>query len=467
VSDGSQLFARDPNGDPLALRAGATNLAVRRDLIHGDLTATFSPSGITTTDSRAYDPFGAVIAATGTTNPALGYQAQWTDPATNKVDMQARWYDPAMGAFPSRDTWASPDLPSNAMNRMAYAGSNPLRYSDPSGHCFEVFSCALVGLAVGAVVIYVAVAPALEPGTNQQTPSTTPTTRYQPPAPTIPDEPFEDLPQAPTYRPAPVIAPPAVQTQTQVQAPKPTQKQNTTSNQTVVKKPVNNSNSQKQNTNNTTSQTHRTTVIQAPKPVEVPAANLIAGAPPAFSAWKNPLDVDPLAGVIIHQAVNQAVTYTPPGEGPQYVGDAAPESAPNVTGERRTILTTPPFDPGRATLPTPAISGSGLTVLRSVDDPMAPGDGSAAERRSPGQPVPAPKELDAFPDAQWAKPKTPVQGGGGLRPRWKDSDGRIYEWDRQHGTVEVYNKRGRHLGEFDPKTGEQVKPNDPGRRIEP
>jgi Cytotoxic len=60
---------------------------------------------------------------------------------------------------------------------------------------------------------------------------------------------------------------------------------------------------------------------------------------------------------------------------------------------------------------------------------------------TPGQPVPAPKELEAFPDAERAKPKTPVQGGGGLRQRWKDSDGNIYEWDRQHGTVEKYNKR--------------------------
>ena len=28
-----------------------------------------------------------------------------------------------------------------------------------------------------------------------------------------------------------------------------------------------------------------------------------------------------------------------------------------------------------------------------------------------------------------------------------------YEWDSQHGTVEKYDKKGRHLGEFDPDTG--------------
>lgn len=46
-------------------------------------------------------------------------------------------------------------------------------------------------------------------------------------------------------------------------------------------------------------------------------------------------------------------------------------------------------------------------------------------------------------------------------------NGKIYEWDSQHGTVEVYDKTGRkHLGEFDSVTGEQTKPADPTRRVE-
>lgn len=81
--------------------------------------------------------------------------------------------------------------------------------------------------------------------------------------------------------------------------------------------------------------------------------------------------------------------------------------------------------------------------------------------------VPPPKNLSAFPDATRAKWKTPVQGGGGLRPRWKDPDGTIYEWDSQHGAVERYNKRGVHQGEFDPETGKQTKPADPTRKVQP
>ncbi|HRI51090.1 MAG TPA: colicin E3/pyocin S6 family cytotoxin [Pseudomonadota bacterium] len=77
-----------------------------------------------------------------------------------------------------------------------------------------------------------------------------------------------------------------------------------------------------------------------------------------------------------------------------------------------------------------------------------------------------PKQLDAFPTAQRVQQKTAVQGGGTLRKRWKDVDGTIYEWDSRHGTVEKYTKQGKHIGEFDPKTGVQLKPRDPTRRVE-
>jgi hypothetical protein len=79
--------------------------------------------------------------------------------------------------------------------------------------------------------------------------------------------------------------------------------------------------------------------------------------------------------------------------------------------------------------------------------------------------VAAPERLAAFPSADRVKPKTPFSGG--LRARWKDQAGRIYEWDYRHGTVEVYSPKGRHLGEFDPRSGVRTKPPRPKRTIEP
>jgi HK97 family phage prohead protease len=48
----------------------------------------------------------------------------------------------------------------------------------------------------------------------------------------------------------------------------------------------------------------------------------------------------------------------------------------------------------------------------------------------------------------------------GIRKRFKDKEGNIYEWDRQHGTLEKYDKKGKHLGEYDPKTGQRT----PGKK---
>lgn len=76
---------------------------------------------------------------------------------------------------------------------------------------------------------------------------------------------------------------------------------------------------------------------------------------------------------------------------------------------------------------------------------------------------PAPKRLKAFPDAMPVKKKSSVQGGGKKRSRWKDRKGRIYEWDYENGRVEIYDRQGKHLGEFDPDTGERTKDPEPGR----
>ncbi|WP_252177428.1 colicin E3/pyocin S6 family cytotoxin [Endozoicomonas sp. 4G] len=80
--------------------------------------------------------------------------------------------------------------------------------------------------------------------------------------------------------------------------------------------------------------------------------------------------------------------------------------------------------------------------------------------------VPAPDYLKAFPEAAKAKKKTSVQEGGAKRARWVDQKGNIYEWDSRHGTVEKYNKHGKHLGEFDPETGRPLVPADKNRKVE-
>lgn len=50
--------------------------------------------------------------------------------------------------------------------------------------------------------------------------------------------------------------------------------------------------------------------------------------------------------------------------------------------------------------------------------------------------------------------------------RWRSKDGtRIYTWDWTHGDIEVFNKRGRHLGSIDALSGEFIKDAVAGRKI--
>lgn len=161
-------------------------------------------------------------------------------------------------------------------------------------------------------------------------------------------------------------------------------------------------------------------------------------------------------------------------------------------GDGIEVIWTPAADPN-AVLGIPALEGASLQPAawvyppteqadRILINPVHPPDYQDAIIWFPNtgiQPIyislsvsgsgyhPKPDSLPAFPDAKWAKSKTSVQGGGGLRPRWKSRNGTIYEWDFQHGAVEKYNKRGKHLGEFDHKTGTQNKAADPTRKVEP
>src|SRR5271170_6376638 len=82
-----------------------------------------------------------------------------------------------------------------------------------------------------------------------------------------------------------------------------------------------------------------------------------------------------------------------------------------------------------------------------------------------GQPVVPPEDLPGFPGAKRVRPKT-RKFGNRRRVRWKDDDGKIYEWDSQHGTVEAYDSRGKHLGEFSPD-GRRLKGPNRTRQVEP
>ncbi|WP_326829751.1 polymorphic toxin-type HINT domain-containing protein [Streptosporangium sp. NBC_01810] len=135
VADGANTtlakYGRDPFGGLLSLQEGGTAALGSMTDLHDDLVATFS--GTALVDSTAYDPFGEVTHRAGTQR-SLGYQGEYTDPDTGKVNMHARWYQPGTGAFTSRDDWTLDPQPSIQANRYTYGNGNPMVNSDPSGH---------------------------------------------------------------------------------------------------------------------------------------------------------------------------------------------------------------------------------------------------------------------------------------------------------------------------------------------
>ncbi|WP_433254454.1 polymorphic toxin-type HINT domain-containing protein [Streptosporangium sp. CA-135522] len=163
VTDGANVvqakYGRDPFGGLLSLQEGADPaLGVMSDL-HGDVVGTFS--GTALVDSTAYDPFGEVTQRSGAKR-SLGYQGEYTDPDTGKVNMHARWYQPGTGAFTSRDDWTLPPNPSVQANRYTYANASPLTGIDPSGHL--VFLLALIPALDAAATALLAVTGAVAVG---------------------------------------------------------------------------------------------------------------------------------------------------------------------------------------------------------------------------------------------------------------------------------------------------------------
>ncbi|MFB7946708.1 LamG-like jellyroll fold domain-containing protein [Kitasatospora phosalacinea] len=132
TSDGTETYDRTPDGSLVSL-SGSGGAVLPLTNQHGDLVATFAPTGSAVSSSTAYDPWGQSTGASGAAHD-LGYQGGWTDSTTNLVGTASRWYDPATGTFTSRDTADLGSSPSVNANRYTYGSNNPLANQDPSGH---------------------------------------------------------------------------------------------------------------------------------------------------------------------------------------------------------------------------------------------------------------------------------------------------------------------------------------------
>jgi RHS repeat-associated protein len=154
-------------GTRVALRKGGTLSYVLADHL-GSTSLVTDASGNHTSELR-YKPWGETRFSFGTMPTKYTFTGQFSytdDPSTPETEgfglmyYGGRWVDVSLGRFTQPDSLIPDESYPQSWDRYAYVGNNPVKNTDPDGHCWPLCTMAigaLVGAAVSAVA-YVAVA---------------------------------------------------------------------------------------------------------------------------------------------------------------------------------------------------------------------------------------------------------------------------------------------------------------------
>jgi RHS repeat-associated protein len=128
----------------------------------GSSSVTLDDNGDDVGQMRYY-AYGETRISTGSVPTDRLYTGQLRQGEHGLDYFNARWYIPSTGRFISADTIVPGAANPQAFNRYAFVLGNPLRYTDPSGHCpgLTVAACLVfAGTAVLVVAVAVFVTPA-------------------------------------------------------------------------------------------------------------------------------------------------------------------------------------------------------------------------------------------------------------------------------------------------------------------
>ena len=91
-----------------------------------------------------YKAWGEVRYASGNTPTKYSFTGQYSYESDFGLQFyNARWYDSSLGRFAQADTIIPGGV--QGLDRYAYVNNNPVRYTDPTGHCPICVGLVLVG----------------------------------------------------------------------------------------------------------------------------------------------------------------------------------------------------------------------------------------------------------------------------------------------------------------------------------
>jgi len=120
------------SGQPIALRDTGGTFYLLTDHL-GSVVAVLDATGAVVGEQR-YRPFGQPRLTPGITQTDRGFTGQQDLSEVGLQDFNARWFDTSLGMFASSDSLIPDPFDPQGLNRYSYAFSNPLRYTDPTGH---------------------------------------------------------------------------------------------------------------------------------------------------------------------------------------------------------------------------------------------------------------------------------------------------------------------------------------------
>jgi RHS repeat-associated protein len=89
--------------------------------------------GASVESATTYDPYGNLLAHTGTSGTTYGFTGEQHDEATGLLYLRARYYNPALRSFMGRDPWSGNNLRPQSMNGWSYVDNNPINLTDRLG----------------------------------------------------------------------------------------------------------------------------------------------------------------------------------------------------------------------------------------------------------------------------------------------------------------------------------------------